>query len=33
MKIIGLAGELLAILIGFALLCFIICAMYINKDK
>ena len=33
MRIIGLAGELIAILLGFALLCFIICALYIGKDK
>lgn len=33
MRIVGIAGEIIAILIGFALLCFIICALYINKDK
>lgn len=33
MKIIGIAGEIIGILIGFALLCFIICALLINKDR
>lgn len=33
MRIVGIFGEIIAVLFGFVLLCFIICALLINKDR